>query len=286
LIIAVESVIPGWGTPVGWVIAAAVGAIIGSFLNVCIYRMPREQSIVTPRSRCTGCSHPIAWYDNIPVISYLSLQGRCRHCRAGISWQYPAVELLSVAATFAVLSRFGLTPESLVYLALVYALIVVSFIDLEFQIIPDEISLGGLVLGLLLSLALPSLHHTDSRLVALGRSVLGLLAGGGILYITGTIGDLVFRKETMGGGDVKLLAMAGTVLGWKLVVLTFFLAPLVALVPGLFVLLMKRTNVIPYGPFLSVGLVAALFHGDALIRLSGMDETVRLLWMYFGPHTR
>ena len=246
--------------------------------------MPREQSIVAPRSRCPKCERPIVWYDNIPLLSYLALGARCRHCRTPISWRYPVVELLTGVATVAVFERFGLSFVSLVYVAFVYALIVASFIDLEFQIIPDEISLGGLILGVLLSVALPSLHATDSRVLALGRSVVGLLAGGGILYVTGMIGDFIFRKESMGGGDIKLLAMAGSILGWKLVVLTFFLAPILALIPGLFVLLLKRSHVIPYGPFLSLGLLISLFVGQDLLRVSGIDDTVRLLWEYYGWH--
>ncbi len=257
------------------------GSCIGSFLNVCIYRLPREQSIVRPRSRCPSCQHPIAWYDNIPLLSYLALWGACRYCGQRISWRYPVVELLTGLATLAVVSWFGLTPVTFVYLALVCALIVASFIDLEFQIIPDEISLGGLAVGLLLSLLIPALHGTDSRWLSLGRSVIGVLVGGGLLYGTGLLGDFLFRKESMGGGDIKLLAMAGSLLGWKLVLVTFFLAPVLALIPGIVVLLLKRSHVIPYGPFLSMGLVVSLFFGEELLRVSGIELSVRQLWNYY-----
>ena len=165
-----------------WIMAFVIGAFIGSFLNVCIYRLPREQSIVTPRSRCPKCSKPIAWYDNIPVLSFLALGGRCRRCRGTIRWRYPVVEGLSGAAAVAVLSRFGLNAAGLIYLVFVWALIVVSFIDLEFQIIPDEISLGGLALGVLLSLLVPQLHGTLQRVAALKASLVGALVGGGLLY--------------------------------------------------------------------------------------------------------
>ena len=262
------------------------GSFLGSFLNVCIYRMPREQSIVRPRSKCTACAHPIAWYDNIPVVSFLWLRGRCRHCHKRIALRYPVVELLTAASTVAVTARFGPGPVGLVYVAFVCALIVASFIDLEFQIIPDEISLGGLAVGVLLSLLIPSLHGTLSRLVALERSVIGLLVGGGALYATGLVGDLLFRKESMGGGDIKLLAMAGSILGWKLVVVTFFIAPMIALLPGLLVLLFKRSHVIPYGPFLSLGLVGALFYGNEILRASGVEESVRMLWALYHQAPR
>lgn len=248
--------------------------------------MPREQSIVVPGSRCPHCEHPIAWHDNIPLLSFLALQGRCRHCRKPIRWRYPMVELVTAIASVIVFGAFGVNAVALVYFAFIAALITVSVIDLDFQIIPDEISLGGLVVGLIVSLLLPALHGTDSRWLALGRSVIGFLVGGGVLYLTGMLGDFLFRKESMGGGDIKLLAMAGSILGWKLVLLTFFIAPAIALLPGLWVLIFRKSHVIPYGPFLSLGLVIALFFGPAILRLSGMDETFQLLWQYYLPAPR
>lgn len=271
---------PTW---VWWGIWFAFGACLGSFLNVIIYRLPREQSIVWPSSRCPHCHHAIAPYDNVPLASFTILRGRCRNCRVPIGWRYPLVEAIGGAATATVLHRFGMTPVGFVYAALVLALIAVSFIDLEFYIIPDEISLGGLVLGLVLSLIIPSLHGTDSRLLALGRSVIGVLVGGGFLLLTGMLGDFLFKKESLGGGDVKLLAMAGAILGWKPVAVTFLLAPVLALIPGIFVLLFRKTHVIPYGPFLSLGLVLSMFFADFLLRISGFGETFRLLWEIYGP---
>lgn len=259
----------------------AFGSCIGSFLNVCIYRMPREQSLVKPRSRCPHCRRQIRWFDNIPILSFLALRGTCRHCQKPISWRYPIVELLTALTAIAVFLSFGLSFVSVIYFAFLCALIVSSFIDLEFQIIPDEISVGGMVVGLFLSVLIPALHGTDLRLIALGRSLIGLIVGGGILYITGLIGDFLFRKESMGGGDIKLLAMAGSILGWQAVLLTFVLAPLFALVPGLWVLLFRRSHVIPYGPFLSIALVVSLFFGNQMIELSGMGETFRLLWEFY-----
>ena len=267
-----------WGV---WLLSFVFGSMIGSFLNVCIYRMPREQSIVRPRSRCPHCEHSIAWYDNIPLLSFVRLRGRCRHCQHSIHWRYPLVEALTGLSVAGVISHFGLTAQALVYTAFVCALIAVSFVDLDFQIIPDEISLGGLVLGLLVSVALPSLHGTEARWLALGRSLLGALVGGGVLYATGLMGDLIFRKETMGGGDIKLLAMAGSILGWKLVVLTFFISPLLALGPGLIVLVTRRSHVISYGPFLSLGLIVSLFAGQEILQRTGMEDSVRMLWEYY-----
>ena len=270
---------PPWGLRLIWFV---LGCCVGSFLNVCIHRMPREESIVAPGSRCPKCRAPIAWYDNVPLLSYLMLRARCRRCRTPISWRYPVIELVTGVSAVGVFLQFGAGVAGWVYFAFVCALITVSVIDLDFQIIPDEISLGGLVLGVVLSLVFPSLHGTASWLVGLKRSVVGVLVGGGLLYGTGMLGDFLFKKESMGGGDIKLLAMAGSILGWKLVTLTFFLAPMLALLPGLIVLVFKRSHVIPYGPFLSLGLILSLFVGDELLRISGMEATVRLLWEYYG----
>ncbi len=270
---------PHWGV---WLLEFLFGSCIGSFLNVCIYRLPREQSIVKPRSRCTKCRRAIAWFDNIPILSFLVLWGECRRCHTPISWRYPVVESLAGVAAVGLLTRFGLTPVGFAYFAFACALIAASFIDLEFQIIPDEISLGGLVAGLLLSVLIPALHGTNSRLLSLGHAVVGFLAGGGVLYLTGLLGDFIFRKESMGGGDIKLLAMAGSILGWKLVVLTFFISPVIALIPGLFVLVNKRSHVIPYGPFLSIGLIVSMFAGPAILRATGIEDSLRLLWDFYG----
>ena len=251
---------------------------------MCIHRLPREQSIVAPRSRCPHCEHPIAWYDNVPLFSYAWLGARCRHCRKPIHWRYPLVEALTGFAAVGVFTRFGAGPMGWIYFAFTASLIAVSFIDLDFQIIPDEISLGGLAVGLVASVLVPQLHGTDARLTGLLWSAVGAVVGGGLLYGTGLLGDFLFRKESMGGGDIKLLAMAGSILGWKLVLLTFFIAPVIALGPGLMVLLFRKSHVIPYGTFLSIALIVSLFAGDWLLRASGVDLTLQLLWDYYGWH--
>ena len=270
-------VLPGWAA--GF-IGFLFGSCIGSFLNVCIYRLPREQSVIQPPSRCPQCESLIAWYDNIPILSWLLLGARCRECKKTIPWRYPLVEAGTGLAFAAVLSHYGFNLLGGIYAAFVAALIASSVIDLDFQIIPDEISLGGLVVGLGLSFLVPALHATASPWVSLGRSLVGMLVGGGVLYGTGILGDILFRKESMGGGDIKLLAMAGSILGWKLVIFTFFIAPMLALIPGLVVLFVKRSHVIPYGPFLSLGLVLALFAGNNILRVTGFEDSIRLLWEY------
>jgi leader peptidase (prepilin peptidase)/N-methyltransferase len=259
-----------------------VGACIGSFLNVCIYRLPRELSITHPPSHCVACKRPIRWYENIPLVGYLWLRGRCRTCKAPIGWVHLLVELLTALAAVLLFYFYGYSLLGLAYFVFICALIVVSFIDLEFQIIPDEISVGGLFVGIALSFLVPELHQTTNRWAAVGWSLIGLLAGGGVLYVTAVIGDFVFKKESMGGGDIKLLAMAGTVLGWKTVLLTFFLAPMIALLPGLFVLFFKRSNIVPYGPFLAIAMLIALWGGDAILQWTGLAESFELLWDYYG----
>lgn len=241
------------------------GAIIGSFLNVCIYRIPRKESIVFPGSRCVSCKKAIPWYDNIPFLSYILLKGKCRSCKTGISFRYFAVELLSVAVFLILFVNFGLTHLFWVYSLVSFSLIAVTFIDLEFQIIPDRISIGGIILGVALSIFMPQLQHSLTWKSGLINSLLGLVTGGGLIYITGFLGNLAFKKESMGGGDVKLMAMLGAFLGWKMAVLIFFLAPFFGTPLGIYLKFKKKQDIIPYGPFISIaGFVAMVWGGNIL----------------------
>ncbi|MBU3911621.1 MAG: prepilin peptidase [Candidatus Omnitrophica bacterium] len=241
------------------------GAIIGSFLNVCIYRIPRKESVVFPRSRCVSCKKSIPWYDNIPFVSYIFLRGRCRSCGTRISFRYFAVEFISAAAFLILFMNFRFTHLFWVYSLVTLSLIVVTFIDLEFQIIPDRISIGGMILGIILSALMPQMHNSLTWKGGLINSLIGLIAGGGLIYITGLLGNLAFKKESMGGGDVKLMAMLGSFLGWKMAILIFFLAPFFGTPVGLYLKFMKKQDVIPYGPFISIaGFVAILWGGRML----------------------
>jgi leader peptidase (prepilin peptidase)/N-methyltransferase len=260
-----------------------LGACIGSFLNVCIYRLPKDLSICKPaRSFCPSCERTIAWHDNIPLLSFALLRATCRHCAKPIRWRYPIVELLTAALTAAVVWRFGVWPVGAVYLAFVWSLIVVSFIDLEYKLIPNIISIGGLLVGIVVSLFVPQLHGTQDWILGLARSVFGAMIGCSILYLTGSIGTFLFQKEAMGLGDVDLLAMAGAFLGWKLVTLTFFMAPVLALIPGLLVLVRKQSHEIPYGPYLSLALLVSMFAGNRIIAWTGVEQAVQTLIMAFG----
>lgn len=245
----------------------AIGAIIGSFLNVCIYRLPKKESIIFPPSYCPRCKKKILWYDNIPILSYLTLMGRCGSCRKRISPRYLLVEALTATAILFLYMAFGIQEKFFIYAVLVSALIVAAFIDIRTGEIPDEISLGGTVFGLAVSFAFPALFDTVSRFNALKISAIGAIAGGGAILAMAIFGKLLFRKEAMGGGDVKLMAFIGSILGWELTLLAFFIAPFFGALAGIPLKLAKGRETIPYGPYLSLGAMIAIFYGHAILRI-------------------
>jgi leader peptidase (prepilin peptidase)/N-methyltransferase len=237
----------------GNTISVLFGAMIGSFLNVCICRLPKEESIVFPGSHCPQCSKPIRWYDNIPLVSYLLLRGKCRHCHRSISMQYPLVEGITALLSLLLFITFGPSLSYVVYFSF-------TMIDLHHQIIPDVISLPGIGVGLLASWILPP--------ASVVNALLGVLLGGGSLFLVATFYQWLFKREGMGGGDVKLLAMIGAFLGWKAVILTILLSSLIGSVVGIAVMIWKGRDfkyAIPFGPFLSLGAVISLFFGEDLI---------------------
>jgi leader peptidase (prepilin peptidase) / N-methyltransferase len=237
-----------------------MGCCVGSFLNVCIYRLPQDLSIVSPRSFCPSCRAPIRAYDNIPLVSYLLLGGKCRHCGAGISWRYALVEALTGGVALALFLKFGFSLSFLAYFVLAAALIVISFIDLDHRIIPDVISLPGIGVGFLLALFGP--------LATVKESLIGLLAGGGSLYLVAFVYEALTKREGMGGGAVKLLAMIGAWLGWKAILFTLFFASLSGSLIGGAVMLIQREGrlyAVPFGPFLAFSGLAYVFFGPALI---------------------
>jgi len=244
-----------------YIVSIIFGALIGSFLNVCIFRLPKEESIVTPGSHCPHCQKPVKFYDNVPLVSYILLNGRCRYCKESISIQYPLVEGITALVSLILFVRFGPTLSYLFYFSFIAALIVISIIDLYHQIIPDVISLPGVGVGLLASLAIPQINFIDS--------LIGALLGGGSLFIVATLYQWLFKREGMGGGDVKLLAMIGAFLGWKAVILTILLGSLLGSISGIIIMVLRGKDfkyAIPFGPFLSLGAVIALFYGQDLIR--------------------
>ena len=241
-----------------YLVGAIFGAIVGSFLNVVILRLPDpEQSIVFPGSHCPQCNTPLAWFENIPIFSYLVLRGRCRHCRATISPQYPLVEALTAAIAMALLARFQLTFLAAALFVFAAALVVVIVIDIRLQIIPDLISLPGIVLGVLVSLI--------GGVVSWQSSLIGLFAGGGVLYSL-ALGYALLRKvEGMGGGDIKLLAMIGAWLGWQSLPFVILVSSLSGSLVGIIAMLQQKKGGqtrIPFGPFLSLAALLYVFFLD------------------------
>ena len=245
-------------------IAAAVllfglGLVVGSFLNVCIYRLPREESIAWPASHCTTCNRTLRWYENVPVVSWALLRGRCRTCGSRISTRYPIVELTTGALFLAGYLAFGLTPLLAARLLFGCAMVVLFAIDLEHQLLPNVITLPGIVVGLIASAVLPP---------GLVDALIGVLIGGGVLWL---IGEAYFRysgHEGMGGGDVKMLAMIGAFLGWKLVLVTLVLSSIAGSVIGLLVIAIRKGGMkyaLPYGTFLALGALVASLAGDAIV---------------------
>jgi len=243
------------------IVSGMFGLVFGSFLNVCIYRIPRDKSIVWPPSGCPHCGTPIKWYDNIPVLSFIILLGKCRHCKKPISWQYPIIELLTAVLTVLVVWRFGLTVWTFVVIAAVYSLIILSVIDLELMIIPDRFSLGLMVLGLAFAWCNPNFEGLwwQKELYSLLGAAVGLF---GVLAIA-IIGTWIFKKDAMGGGDVKLMGGVGALIGWKGVLTTIVMASFAGLVYAVFLMIFKGKkggDAIPFGPFLSLGALVNLFY--------------------------
>ncbi len=321
------------------------GICIGSFLNVCIVRWPHEESVVKPGSHCRACKKPIAWFDNIPVLSYILLGGKCRYCHAKYSPRYCFIELLTGIAFVLFYAYYGLDPLLLPYLFMLSCFIIATMVDFGHRIIPDEVSVGGLAFGLVFSAALPAMHQLDygtlnagrwvmrilvlavivahigeiiiarirppregeeeeddepfewlpwlivlgaivfdlimdfgidaveglvpaawmPHLLSLDAACIGFVVGGGSIYAMGVLGDFLFRKDSMGGGDVKLLAMVGAFLGWKASILAFFIAPFFGAAFGLIEKMRTNDTTIAYGPFLVLGSLIALFFEEQII---------------------
>ncbi len=244
-----------------YILAAITGLAVGSFLNVIIYRVPRKIGFVKGGSRCPHCSSPVRWYHNIPVVSYLVLRGKCANCSQPIALRYPLVELLNAVFYLYCYWQFELSLHSFALAFLGSSLLVIFFIDLDFQIIPDGITLPGMAIGLLISLVPGGLGIVNA--------LIGLLVGGGALYLIAILGDWLFKKESMGGGDIKMAAMLGAFLGWQKILLVFISSAVI----GLFVTVimmafsarLRRERLIPFGPFLSIAAVLALVAGDRII---------------------
>jgi len=280
--------------------AFLLGAVTGSFLNVCIHRLPRGFLLHTPPSHCIFCNEPIRWYDNIPVLGYLLLGRRCRFCGIRISPRYALVEALTGLLFAYITWRLagGETANDVrlgVYVALAAAMVAASFVDIEFRIIPDEISIPGAFLAPVVSLLWPHLHELrepvfveslarlvgatpagSPRLCGLIASLVGMGVGAGVIWALGVVGRAIFRKEAMGFGDVKLMAFVGGFIGWKLALLGIVIGAFVGAILGLALLFRSRDTRLPFGPYLSIGCLIAMLHsGDIAALLARLAEAIQ-----------
>ena len=241
------------------VAAAMFGLCIGSFLNVVIYRLPLGQSLASPPSRCRNCGYSLRWFDNIPVLSWLFLRGRCRQCGVGVSWQYPIVELITGALFVMVVWLTPMGPLVFARLILVCLLIALFGIDLEHQILPNVITLPGIIVGLVFSLFTPP---------GIKDALIGAVLGGGVLYAIAAGYYLWRREEGMGMGDVKMLAMLGAFLGWRAVLVTLVIASFSGALVGMGMMAVQRGGMkyaLPFGTFLALGALVAMLAGDPLV---------------------
>ena len=256
------------------------GLAAGSFINVCIYRLPLGVSLVHPGSFCPLCRTPVRWFDNIPVFSFLILAGKCRSCGKRISLRYPAVELLTglllLLVVFDCIQDGRTVFVTGTYIYLLLGLITLSFIDIAHEIIPDEISLMGIPVALVLSVLIPELHYNvpffsplieqaPQRVNAACSSLAGIAVGGGTLWIIGAAAKLILKKEAMGFGDVKLMAMVGGLTGWLNTLLAFFLACALGSLVGIIVMIKTKNRRIPFGPFLAAGTLITILYSTELI---------------------
>jgi leader peptidase (prepilin peptidase)/N-methyltransferase len=243
------------------VVVALFGLIVGSFLNVCIYRLPRRLSIVWPASRCTSCGRALKWYENIPVLSYLALGGHCRTCRSPISIVYPVVELVTAITFLVMFARFGLQPLLAVRLVFGCAMIVLLFIDLQHRILPNAITLPGIVVGVTASFLVPAPPGWLDSLI-------GAAAGAGVLFAIGELYLRIRHEEGLGMGDVKMLGMIGAFLGWKLMLVAMVIASLLGSIVGLTVIAARKggmKSALPFGTFLAIGALVAAVAGEAIL---------------------
>jgi len=269
-----------------FILSFILGSIIGSFLNVCIYRLPREESIVYPGSHCTSCKKSISFYHNIPILSYIFLGGRCSHCNSKISFGYPLVEILSGLLFVATLWKFGMILDTLFYLLFISGLIVITFVDLKHMIIPNVITYPGILVGILYN-ALTTNWQNSLELVSnfsfgfqnffellnevpILDSLFGVILGGGILLLIAYTYEIIRKRQGMGMGDVKLLALIGAFLGWQGVFFVIFLSSILGSIVGLSIIITRKGDLkyaLSFGPFLSIAAIIYIFTGGFKIFL-------------------
>lgn len=260
-----------WHLPIEMfvVIAGIFGASIGSFLHVCIWRIPREESIVFPRSHCPACNHEIHWYDNLPLLSYLWLRGACRYCEERIPIRYPIYEMLTALCFMGIVYQYHITATAFLYLFLVCVMMVASGIDWDHQYIPDFLSVPMMPLALIVALVAQSTSWFSTALVQdIGSCLLGIIVGGGVIWLIRIVGTWVFRQEAMGFGDVKLMGFLGGFIGWDQALLCIVLASFTGSIVGVSLKLTGKIGKyghIPFGPYLAFGAYICMLYGPEII---------------------
>ena len=264
-------------------LAALAGLLIGSFLNVCIYRLPRDLSVVAPRSFCPECDRPIAWYDNVPLLSYALLAGRCRRCGASIPWRYPVVELLTAVLFFIAVWILGVNAAAIKYCVFAAILVTLIFSDLEEKILPDEFTLGGVILGLIFAAVAPTTGGMwrvllfnvtrNDRVLSLVESAFAAAISSGALWVVGFAYEKLRHREGLGLGDVKMIAMIGTFLGLQGVLLTLMLGSVLGALVGVAIIVISRkdaaTYELPFGSFLGVAALIIAYAGEIVMNWYG-----------------
>lgn len=241
------------------------GACWGSFLNVCIYRIPAELSVIKPRSRCPKCMTNLAWKDNIPIFGWLLLRGKCRYCKVPISARYPAVELLTAILFVLVWLRFPYDVLLLPYWLMVFGLLLGTFVDIDEMWLPDRCTIGGMIVGPIFSFLIPSMHGVEGHVDGLIKSLIGMAFGFGLFWAISGLGRLILKKDAMGFGDVKLMGALGAFLGLESVIFITFVSSLVGAVIGVALIALGKRELqskIPFGPYIALAAMIWLLGGS------------------------
>jgi leader peptidase (prepilin peptidase)/N-methyltransferase len=260
-----------------WVVVVFImGLCLGSFLNVCICRIPHDQSVSWPPSTCPNCKSRIKWYDNIPVLSWFLLGAKCRSCKLPISIVYPVIELLTAFFFLTLWLIYGASWFTPIYALAVFGLLLGTFIDLEHMILPDRVTLGGMILFPLVSMLFPDLHGTEGWMNGLKASLIGLASGFGLFWTIRELGTAALKKEAMGFGDVKLMGMLGALLGWQAIIYITFFSALIGSVAGISLIALQRKGIkseIPFGPYIALAAFSWILGGyrlwDAYLAIMG-----------------
>lgn len=243
------------------VFAFIFGAAVGSFLNVCIFRLPGKESLIKPLSRCPHCQHPIRFYDNIPLVSFILLKGKCRDCQGNISGRYPLVELITASLCLLLFLKFGMSLQFLAVFIFTAVLIVIAFIDLDHKIILDIFTLPGIPVFLLAGIFIMKIFWLEA--------LIGVLVGGGVLFAIAFLYEKITKREGMGGGDIKLLAMIGGFFGWKSLIFILLFSSFAGALVGITMMIIKKQDLkyaVPFGPFLAAAAVAYIFFGACFMQ--------------------